>query len=668
MDDLWKVRSGSNSLTRHRVWWTASFAVLLAFWAALLSLPDYVYGVTLDDSWEQGMAALYQRDAQAGTDYIFALGPLGYFCSNAYVPNLFWAKLAWEAVLKLAMAVTFTAILWRLPSIAGRISFALLIITILGPANRSVRDASYNFFLLAAALLTLDKRTLSPAGCAYLIGLTVLAQVKGSLLVLTTIYVLIRTMFFAWSRRFSEALLTLAIFACAWLGVWLALGQSVLNIPAYAYGTLQIAGGFAALAIDSPERWYEIWLAIGALATFAALWFMRDRQATSGRLAAALALVLCVSVFFQWKHGFTRHDGGHAIGFFAYALFVPFALIACMPPPPARLWGVRFVAACSVVICLIGVHSAAYPPENLPELAYRNLCFLKTNARQIFRPWAIRDQLEEQAGTVPTDWQLPRIKNEVGDARVDLLTNMQGYLFANRLTWAPRPGFQSQTAYTPFLLEANAAFLRSNQAPEYLLLASTTLDDRLPPLDDALAWREILYHYRPVLIEKGYLLVKRAVSTTGSQQSTDVQKMELDKDVRIGEPVSLPDTPEYQVLSLDVRQTLWGRLRSFFFKPGPLTIQVTLTDGHERSYRLIPGMISAGVIINPFLADDRRLTDGILRLYGLPGGSRVTSFRVNVPDGAISGYDPTIHMKVNRIAPPPWPSLSSEDVQKLLAH
>src|SRR5262249_30281960 len=159
--------------------------------------------------------------------------------------------------------------------------------------------------------------------------------------------------------------------------------------------------------------------------------------------------------------------------------------------------------------------------------------------------------------------------------------------FANRLNWAPRPGFQSLTAYTPYLLETNAAFLRSGRAPEYLLLASTTLDDRLPALDDALAWHEILHRYRPVLIEKGYLLVKKAGPGNDSQPSANVRPVDLDRDIRMGESVSLPQAPDYQILSLDVRQTPWGRLRTFFYKPGPLTIHVKLTDGEERVYRLI---------------------------------------------------------------------------------
>jgi hypothetical protein len=217
------------------------------------------------------------------------------------------------------------------------------------------------------------------------------------------------------------------------------------------------------------------------------------------------------------------------------------------------------------------------------------------------------------------------------------------------------------------LLQANAAFLRSSQAPDYLLLASTTLDDRLPALDDALAWREILYRYRPVLIEKGYLLVKKVEPDIAVGQSSSLHMVEVEKDAQMGEWISLPQTTDYQTLSLDIRQTLWGRLRTFFFKPGQLKIEVKLTDGRERTYRLIPGMISGGVIINPFMADDRRLTDGILPLCGLPGGTRAVSFRVNVPDGAVGGYEPMIHMKLSRIASPPWPALTSADVQKLLA-
>src|ERR1700757_5400675 len=105
-----KITDRSGTIDHRFPWLPAALSVVV-FWTGILSLPDYVYGVTLDDSWEQGMAALYQRDAQAGIDYIFALGPLGYFCSNAYVADLFWAKLAWEAALKFAMAITFAAIL-----------------------------------------------------------------------------------------------------------------------------------------------------------------------------------------------------------------------------------------------------------------------------------------------------------------------------------------------------------------------------------------------------------------------------------------------------------------------------------------------------------------------------------------------------------------------------
>src|SRR5262249_31972536 len=99
---------------------------------------------------------------------------------------------------------------------------------------------------------------------------------------------------------------------------------------------------------------------------------------------------------------------------------------------------------------------------------------------------------------------------------------------------------------------------------------------------------------------------------------------------------------------------------------GQLTIEVRTTDGRERTYRLIPGMISSGVIINPFVADGRRLTEGILRLYGLPGGPRAASFRVNASDSAIGGYQPSIHVKVRRIDPPPWPALTSLSVEQML--
>src|SRR5262249_35254198 len=42
--------------------------------------------------------------SQAGVDYVWSYGPLGYFTTAAFDPDLFAARVAWELVVKLALA------------------------------------------------------------------------------------------------------------------------------------------------------------------------------------------------------------------------------------------------------------------------------------------------------------------------------------------------------------------------------------------------------------------------------------------------------------------------------------------------------------------------------------------------------------------------------------
>src|SRR5437773_11936289 len=88
---------------------------LLILWIALLDFPRFVVGgSTLDGSWEQALGYFMAHRAQAGVDYVFTYGPLGYFDTNAYEPSLFWWKYAWEVISKGLTVLVFAALMMRL--------------------------------------------------------------------------------------------------------------------------------------------------------------------------------------------------------------------------------------------------------------------------------------------------------------------------------------------------------------------------------------------------------------------------------------------------------------------------------------------------------------------------------------------------------------------------
>lgn len=642
----------------------SGFAVLVAlFWLSLLALPNYAWGVTLDESWEQGLGILLERGAQAGTDYVFTYGPLGYFLTTAYAPGLFWAKLAWEAALKLAMAFTFASVLRRLRGTGLKLAFAAVIVAFLGPEDRSVRDATFVMFLLCLTLLAFDRPVRSRWGFTYVLALALLAQVKLTLLILAAFYLAVRTAALAWSQGWGEALAGPALFVGAWLAIWVAARQSLANLPAYVAGSWQIASGFTeAMALDTPERVHEVWLALASLAALAAMWLTLSPRRRRQPRAVALAVAVAGTIFFQWKEGFTRHDGLHARVFFVSVLAVMFAALARLRPAgPAR--AAKILGGAVVGCCVLGISSSTYPPYEFGRLTARNLSGPFRHALQILTPLRLRNDLEARRAAVPAEWRLPRIRAAVGDAPVDLFTNIQGYLFANGLSWRPRPIFQSYTAYTPVLRQANADFVRSPSAPEYLLMAPTAIDRRLPSSEDGPALLAVLRRYRPLLIENGFLLLRRDDNVPGPAPTPG--PVRLARTARLGETVSLAGVSDaYQTLSVAVRPSLAGRLLAFAYRPEPLALVVTTAAGPQRRYRLVPGT-AQDVLINPLLADGFDLRD-LLHLYGLPGAPRALSLSVTGFEGVPFGYESEVQLTVRACPPPPFPPLAEADVGRLL--
>ena len=79
-------------------WFWLLFGIVL--WLILLRFPDEDGVADLDFSWRLCLAHFCKHRARAGVDYIWTYGPLGYFTTTAYDPDLFWLKYLWEIALR----------------------------------------------------------------------------------------------------------------------------------------------------------------------------------------------------------------------------------------------------------------------------------------------------------------------------------------------------------------------------------------------------------------------------------------------------------------------------------------------------------------------------------------------------------------------------------------
>src|SRR5207248_120549 len=160
----------------------------------------------------------------------------------------------------------------------------------------------------------------------------------------------------------------------------------------------------------------------------------------------------------------------------------------------------------------------------------------------------------------------------------------------------PRPVFQSYTAYTSFLIHANAEFYRSDHAPVYVIASFRTvdtLDSHFPTQDDSEAYRVLLLNYELVLQENMWLLWRKlAFRKTAMEEITGADEMEIG----FGQEVPLSGSNLWSVI--DIKETALGKLRNFFYKPPILFIHFTDKDHPSTTYRILPSIARSGFILD----------------------------------------------------------------------
>jgi hypothetical protein len=164
-------------------------------------------------------------------------------------------------------------------------------------------------------------------------------------------------------------------------------------------------------------------------------------------------------------------------------------------------------------------------------------------------------------------------------------------------------------------------------------------DGRLPALEDSGGFLEILRRYQPVVIEKGYLLMKRNPDSAGLPA---ISRCVLRDDVvKLDQEVPLdPKRDGPQLLELDVKCCKTGKLRNLLHKPPPLFIQLRLANGKVQRYRFIPAMARTGFLVNPLVSTNMDVT----QLYGSAPGQRVMSFWISAGANAPRCYQAEFRM------------------------
>jgi hypothetical protein len=610
---------------------------LLGFvmWIVHVQLPIGPAPAELDPSWQQALSRALVQGIRFGRDLVFTFGPLGGPQHARYEPQLFWKQiLLYECLFKGLLTWRWIAVIRRVPATLDRTVFVLVnlflplagdaymfaCVLVIGtgllrPGRRTIPELVLDFGLLAALGYVKFTYFALAAGVGVLVVLHALMQ----------------------SRR--EAVKAALLLPVSAIVVWTLCGQSPFDLFYYVFRGAALAGGYSeSQAVDGPIE--DVHRAFASLSVAAALAFVHVFSARDRRAALLTTACAAGGAFVAFRASFTCH-GDVAVTFFWFMLVFPIALL--VPTEAARGWrtAAGLLRAVTIVLALSGF-TRGFQGWVTPDTLVAAVQSIERNIRDFGRLPELRGQLENKKAQLEGEFALPRLRARIGTGDVDFLGDFQAWVFLNNLRWNPRPVLQSYAATTVGLAELDAEFYRGARAPRFVMWQSGGVFMRLEGTDDGPAFREILRCYRPVAIERGVLLFER--NPPEKIPPPPVVRRLATIEAREGELVRLLDLPgRVHVVRFDVKYSLLGKLRSFFFHAPITQIELTVNDQIPRRRRLVPSMVEAGVLLRPMIEYPEDWIDQYTR-----GVDKVAlGFRVGSAQGWDAYYKPTYRVAVD---------------------
>ena len=579
----------------------------------MLMLPSVPVSPELDMSWAGALPYFAQRGLRFGTDIIFTYGPLGHLSTYAYTGYLSSERMIWEFVSRGCEAVLITWALLKLRLVI-RIGLAVCILFFLGNYEEA---HGFVVVLIGLLLLRSTDRNLRLAGLmAFFLG--VLGLVKFTYFVQGSCALAVVAAYYSMRRRWAVLGWVTVGFLGGLVFAWFAVAaQRPQDFVPYVVNSLTIMSGFnAAMATPSASATL-IWLALSMIILFAFQLGVFCIKAEDKPRAIFGSLFLVAMVFFLWKHAFTRWEN-HAQKFF---FLMPELILAS--------WLIIDKRSALHRVGLITTGVALTLALSSLEIAQKDAVIRASNRwlDQMQFGWTVvtgfsRYDQNRRANLTEAEkaHSLPHIKATIRNSTIDVLGYRQGIALLNRLNYAPRPIFQSYSAYTPSLIQINTAHYQSETSPAFVLSRLETLDGRFPTSEDAGVLVELLRNYRPAVAESGWQLWQLTPGRTALPPQPIGTVI-----TKLGQSVEIPKGSAIWA-KLEIDESRWGKVVSVLYKPAPVFLEAEDNAGKTTRYRIVPAMVLNGFLLNPTITNESEL---VAAAMGHPA-SRFVSFRIVV--------------------------------------
>lgn len=564
--------------------------LLLAILVAIFSFPeiDLGYDIGIDPPLKWLFNNLFTERYAKGKEIIFPHGPLAFFM--------------YPLVDSFILTTTVTILL--------QIIFVFQLFCLIGKEKWQHMLLSCAIAWLIFSISNFNQLVLSNISAAYLLSLNRQKQTPkylGFLLTAFAFYIkayvaiLAGTLTFSffvinyclninYKKIFIDAFVLLGAMLLFWILIFKQLG-GFIN---YCIGMIHLAGDNSAAAAFHPQN--NWWFIIPFLAvTWSIPFIQKDKN---GKI---LGLLFSLSFFAAWKYGMAREDYYHVR---TYLFFVIVSMILFLIYSPQKRTINIPVILVALVLFAANMKNVENPqPLTINYSGVENFIRLASSFQQI------KEVSEKQNEENIACNRLPdAVRNQIGNATVDIYPWDYTIIAANQLNWTPRPVIQSYAAYTSWLDRQNAIHFGTGDAPNYFIFGLNTvtsdlnggklvsIDNRYLLNDEPLTLIELIRNYSRIYYDEKFLVYQKRIQPIEvNSLSTKTQSSKWN------EWITVPDfNNQLARIKLHVKRSFSGNVKSFFYKDELYYMYFKTTDGSILKYRIVPRNAEDGIWISPF--------------------------------------------------------------------
>jgi hypothetical protein len=607
------------------------FMLILLLPAQLQSLP----GTDVDSSWMIALNLAVSNGFIFGKNFIFTYGPLGFLYTHIGLEIPY--GYVWIFLFDLSI---ISAILFIINTVVKEynslIVYGLVVIIVyhLAYADTTNRILVIVIFFLIQNIKKTNFYSLAVVSLFLVIQFFIKPSAAIFFIAIFTIAAFYIAIFKADKLAFAYP------FGLALLIILLSIVLNV-NITGYLSSAIELSTTYSdtmnLLEFTKLRTALFLLFAVSVILTFFTISLITIFKARNLDTILISGIVL-LCIYYLFKHGYVRSDGGHLRSFWSTVLCIVFIFLYHTFHLSGKLSRILYIFILFIFIPAFSYLSKfvggrySFP---FPIISYINELYTPLLKNTILKSTIESKNLPDS------------IHKIIGSNTIDVMPYDIAIIYFNRLNYHPRPVIASYLASSTSLNVLNCNHYKSLDASEFILFNNGSGDDRYPFWDESLTKQVLISIYEPLgslftrngKIDTLFLLKKREIPLNIKE------KIITDTSFIFNTKFSIPKTDDLIYLSAEIKYSNWGKLLKFLYQPPIIYIRLFYDNGSSGLFRLILPEIEHGVVINKKLITNN---DAYL-LFNYQGrrNERITSFII-LPEN--NAYKPSFRIKLTKHA------------------